>query len=63
MCPLLERVQVPLDGIPAFYCINCTTQLSVSKLAEGTHNPTVSAVAKDAEEHWSQDGPLGECCL
>jgi len=28
MCPLFERVQVPLDGMAPFYCINCTTQLA-----------------------------------
>jgi len=34
--PLLEVVQVPLDGTPSFRCVNCTTQLGViSKLAEG----------------------------
>jgi len=35
-CPLLEFVQVPLDGIPSSWCVNCTTQLGViCKLAEG----------------------------
>jgi len=34
--PLLELVLVPLDGIPSFWCVNCTTQLAViCKLAEG----------------------------
>jgi len=34
--PLLELVQVPLDGNPSFWCVNCTTQLGVvCELAEG----------------------------
>jgi len=34
--PFLELVQVPLDGILSFWCVNCTTQLDViCKLAEG----------------------------
>jgi len=34
--PFLEFVQVPLDGIPSFWLVNCTTQLGViCKLAEG----------------------------
>lgn len=38
----LMFVLVPLDGIPSFYCIKCTTELGViSKHAEGTLNPTV----------------------
>lgn len=33
MCPLFKPLQVPLDGIPSFLCINCTTQLDIiSKL-------------------------------
>jgi len=39
---------------------NFTIQLSViSKLAEGTLNPTVYVIDKDAEEHLFQNGPLG----
>jgi len=34
--PFLKLVQGPLDGIPSFWCVNCTTQLGViCKLAEG----------------------------
>jgi len=34
--PFLKLVQVPLDGIPSFWCVNCTTHLGVvCKLAEG----------------------------
>jgi len=34
--PFLQLVQVPLDGILPFWCVNCTTQLGVvCKLAEG----------------------------
>jgi len=33
--PFLDLVQVPLDGIPYFWCVNCTTQPGVvCKLAE-----------------------------
>ncbi|XP_040529545.1 uncharacterized protein LOC112532543 [Gallus gallus] len=47
MGPLTNHVQVPLDGIPPLYCINCTTQHDViSKLAESTFNPTVYVVDK-----------------
>jgi len=28
-CPLSEPVQCPLDGVPSFCCMNCTTQLGV----------------------------------
>jgi len=38
---LFKIVQVPLDIIPSFYSINCTTQLGViSKIAEGVLSPT-----------------------
>jgi len=37
--PLPEFVQVPLDGIPSFWCVTCTTQLGViCKLPEGALN-------------------------
>ena len=36
MGPLLQPVQVPLDGFPSFQRINCTAQLGViRKFAEG----------------------------
>ncbi|KAK4824038.1 hypothetical protein QYF61_009629 [Mycteria americana] len=42
MDPLLKLVKVPLDGIPSFKCINCTTQLGVMcKFVEGALDPTV----------------------
>jgi len=48
MGPLLELVQVPLDGILSLRCVNCTTQLGVTcKLAEGAFNPTVYVTDKD----------------
>ena len=41
--PLLELVQVPLDGILSFWCVSCTTQLDViCKLAEGAPDLTKS---------------------
>jgi len=42
MGPLFKPVQIPLNGISSFYCVNCTTHLGViSKLAEGTLDPTM----------------------
>jgi len=41
--PLIEHVQVPLDGIPSFWHVNCNTWLGViCKLAEGALNLTKS---------------------
>jgi len=60
MGPLLKLVQVPLDGIPSFWCVNCTTQLGViCKLAEGALGLTKSLMkmlnsagpSKDPEGH------------
>jgi len=43
--PFLELVQVPLDAIPSFSCVSCTTQLGVvCKVAEGALNLTKSLV-------------------
>jgi len=43
-----ELVQVPSDSIPSFYCINCTTQLSViSKLTEDALD--LSIIFQDVE--------------
>lgn len=61
MSPLFEPVQVLLDDIPSFYDINSTTQLGIiSKPADGTLDPTVCVPDKDAKEHQSQDGLLGD---
>ena len=66
--PLLELVQVPLDGIPSFWRVNCTIQLGViCKLADSAHDPTVCVINEDIKQYWSQYGPLrdlmGEICL
>ena len=51
--PLLELVQVPLDGIPSFWCDSCTTPLDVScKLAEGALN-----LAKSLMQMLNSTGP------
>ena len=56
MGPLLQSVQVSLDGFPSFQCIDCTTQLGVIlKLAEGSLDAIVYVIDKDIEEHRSQD--------
>jgi len=34
--PVLQLVQVPLNGVLSFWCVNCTTQIGViCKLAKG----------------------------
>ncbi|KAK4824285.1 hypothetical protein QYF61_012845 [Mycteria americana] len=53
--PLLQLVQVPLDDIPSFWRVNCTTQLGViCKLAEGALNLAVNVIDENIEQHWSQ---------
>lgn len=48
MGPLLEHVQVPLDGIPSFRCANGTTQLgAVCKFAETAFNPIVNPIINE----------------
>ncbi|KAK4815575.1 LOW QUALITY PROTEIN: hypothetical protein QYF61_004092 [Mycteria americana] len=57
--PLLQLVQVPLNAIPSFWHVNCTTQLGViCKLAEGALNLTVNVIDENIEQYWSQYGPL-----
>ncbi|KAK4831203.1 hypothetical protein QYF61_016040 [Mycteria americana] len=59
MGPLLQLVQVPLDGIPSLRRVNHTTQLGVAcKLAEGALDPTVCVIDEDIKQYWSQYGPL-----
>ncbi|KAK4820477.1 LOW QUALITY PROTEIN: hypothetical protein QYF61_027938, partial [Mycteria americana] len=62
--PLLQLVQVPLDDIPSFWPVNCTTQLGViCKLAEGALDLAVDAIDENIEQHWSQYGPLRDTTL
>jgi len=57
--PLLELVQVPLDGILSFWCVNCTTQFGVvCKLAEGALDLAVYLTDENTKQHRSQYGPL-----
>ncbi|KAK4828848.1 LOW QUALITY PROTEIN: hypothetical protein QYF61_000905 [Mycteria americana] len=57
--PLLQLVQVPLDDIPSFWRVNCTTQLGViCKLAEGALDLAVNVIDENTEQHWFQYGPL-----
>ena len=50
---------VSLDGIPSFFCINCTALLGdSSKLAEGALDPIICAINKDVKEYQSQHSPL-----
>ncbi|KAK4825848.1 hypothetical protein QYF61_003099 [Mycteria americana] len=51
MGPLLQLVQVPLDGIPSLRHVNRTTQLGgVCKLAEGALDPTVHVIDEDIKQ-------------
>ena len=60
MDSLFKPVQVALDVIPSFYCVNCMAQLGViSKLDGGALSHMVKINYNDAEEHLSQDRPLG----
>ena len=59
--PLLKPVWAPLDCIPSLWCVNRIPQLVViSKLAEGTLEPTVDVTDEDTKEYQSQHGPLGD---
>ena len=61
MGPLLQPVQVPLDGFPSLQCVNSTAQLGVvCKLAGGALDFIIYVIDEDVEEHWSQDQPLGD---
>ncbi|KAK4821646.1 hypothetical protein QYF61_026507 [Mycteria americana] len=52
--PLLQLVQVPLDDIPSFWRVRCTTQLGViCKLAEGALDLAVNVIDENIEQHWS----------
>ncbi|KAK4821037.1 hypothetical protein QYF61_012217 [Mycteria americana] len=49
--PLLQLVQVPLDGIPSFWRVHCTTQLGViCKLAEGALDLAVNVIDENIEK-------------
>jgi len=56
--PFLKFVQVPLDGIPSFWCVNCTTQLGViCKVAEGALD-----LAKSLMKMLNSTGPSTDTC-
>ena len=56
MAPLLQPVEVPLDGFLSLQCIDCTAQLGViHKLTEGALDAIVYVIDDDVEEHSSQD--------
>ena len=58
---LLKPGQVPVDGIPSLWCVNCAPQLVViSKLTEGTFNLTVNVTGEDIKEDLSQHQTLGD---
>jgi len=60
VCPLSEPVQVPLDGLPPFCCVSCTTPLGVSKLEEGAFNPTVYVTDIEDILRWVSGGHQGK---
>ena len=54
-----ELVQVPLDCILSFWCVNCTTHIDViCKLAEGALDSIVFVTDEDIKQYWSQYRPL-----
>ncbi|KAK4816254.1 hypothetical protein QYF61_013888 [Mycteria americana] len=60
--PLLQLVHIPLDDIPSFWCVNCSTQLGViCTLAEGALDLTVNVIDENIEQHWSQTPSLKAC--
>ncbi|RMC04499.1 hypothetical protein DUI87_18944 [Hirundo rustica rustica] len=61
---LLKLVQVPLDGIPSFCSVTCTTQLPVTcECTESALGPSASVTDKDSEEPKSQESPEGHHSL
>lgn len=53
MGPIFKPVQVPLCGIPSFYCVNCSTQpVVISKLS--VHSIPLSVTDKYVEKHNEQ---------
>ena len=58
MGPLLQPVQVPLDGFPSFQCIDCTTQLGVIHiLAEGALDAIVCVIDEMLKSTGSKTDP------
>jgi len=56
--PLLKLLQVPLDGILSFWCVNCATHVGViCRLAEGALDPAVCVTDEDFKQYWSQYRP------
>lgn len=53
MYPLSELVQVRLDGVPSFCCVNCTTQLGIiSKFPEGVLSPIINVTDEDVKREY-----------
>ncbi|GAB0181886.1 cAMP-dependent protein kinase inhibitor alpha [Grus japonensis] len=53
--PFLQPVEVPLDGITAFWYIIHSFQFGViCKLAEGTLCPIIQIVNEEIEQDWTQ---------
>jgi len=53
-----SRVQVPLDGIPPFCCVDFTTQRYLQTCC--ALNPTNQVIDKDVDEHRSLDRTQGD---
>jgi len=61
MGPLVELVQVPLDGVLSLGRVDCTTRLGViCRLVESAIDPAVRVIDEDIKQYWSQYGPLGD---
>jgi len=57
---LFKLVQVPLDGISSFNCVNCTTQLGViNKLAESALDPIIYVTDKMLKNTGPRMDPWG----
>ena len=57
LCQLLKPVQVPLDVIPSLEHVNCTPNLVMHQLAEGTLNLTLDVINEDIKECQSRMDP------
>jgi len=54
--PLIQPVQIPLEGLPTLEQIDTPTQLGViHKLTEGALNPLIQIIDKDIQQDWPQN--------
>ena len=59
-CPMLQSIQVPLQGLLSLRRVNSTSQFGiVSKLANGAFNSCMQIIDQNIEWNWPQNGALG----